>query len=310
MTLSAPPLLPRHIALGKGFVLQLGVGEAVARSSSDGSEITRVPMKAPRAVLALPAGSVLVAALDGSFRFDPGQKRAHAAPRLSLLPGFVLEARRDSQDAVWVLQAPLKKLQRYSLVSQVGLGLESERTLSDYDGGAFTTLRDGSLLYANGDALVHRIGSRESKRLALPAGVGGAWRLTAADRIDRAWLATASGDLVLLEVGARLRVVDTLRTGLLPFDFAATGSRLALVSLSERPGEPRRFALTVYDREGSQLYSHALSVDEVTAEPDWAARVAANKELVIGEDPPRIAVGGPASLRVFDLESGKALFAR
>lgn len=311
-SLAAPPPLPRHIALGKGFVLQIRDGEVVALDSTDGQEITRVPMRAPRAALALPAGSVLVAALEGSYRFDPRQKRGHAVSRLSLLPGFVLEPRRESQEQVWVLQAPQKTLQRYALGPDAGLGLESERVLSDYDGGSFSTLRDGSLLYTsgNGAALVHVAGAGDSKPLALPPGVGAVWRLAAADRVDRAWAVTSSGDVLLLELAAPLRIARTIRTGLAPLDFAATANRFALVSVIERASEPRRFSLHVYSGEGSQIYSHTLGLAEVTAEPDWASHALANREVVVGETPPRVAVGGSASLRVFELESGKELLAR
>jgi hypothetical protein len=300
------------LAFGKGFVLQLAASEALLLDSSDGRELGRVPLRAPRAVVALPAGSVLVAALDASYRFDPGQTRPHAVTRLSLLPGFLLEARRDSQEHVWVLQAPLKQIQRYALDAQVGLGLESARALDAYDGGAFTTLRDGSLLYTaeGGAALVHSTFAGAVKPMRLPGGSDRVWRLAAADRIDRAWVATASGDVLRVEVGARLSVLQTIHTGLVPFDFGATASRFALVSVTEHAGEPRRFSLNVFSGAGAQIYSRALATVEVSADPDWVARASANQELVIGEAPPRIAVGGSSSLRVFELESGRELFAR
>jgi hypothetical protein len=312
LSLAAPTLLPRHIALGKDFALQIGATEAVAWSTSDGREIARVPMKGPRAALGLPAGSVLVAALDASYRFDPGEKRPHPATRLSLLPGFVLEARRGRQDQVWVLQAPLKNLQAYSLnpEGEGGLGIDSERALDDYDGGAFTTLSDGSFLYTHGRELIHRTGARTAKTFTLPESFGAVWRLASADRIDRAWVASAAGELSLVEFGARLRVVRAFHPEAAPFDLATNAKRLALVSVSEPAGEPRRFSLSVYSFDGKRIFSHELSSDAVSADADWVARVTANKEVVIGADPPRVAVGGPSALRVFELDSGRELLSR
>jgi hypothetical protein len=312
MSLAAPSPRPRHLAFGKGFVLQLRASEALLLDSSDGRELARMPVAAPRATVALPAGSVLVAALDASYRFDPGQKRPHDLARLSLLPGFVVEPRRDTQDLIWVLQAPLKRIQRYALEPDAGLGLESERELEHYDGGPFTTLRDGSFLYTarSGSALVHRAGFGGPKALDFPGDVGAIWRLAAADRIDRAWVATSSGVVLLVELGVRLKVVRMIRTGLAPFDFAATASHFALVSLTERSTEPRRFTLSVYSGAGLQLYSHDLGGSEPIASSDWVARIVADKELVLGEAPPRVGIGGPSLLRVFELASGKEMFAR
>lgn len=312
MSLRAPPPSPRHIALGKGFVLHLGRDEAVAFDSTHGTEIARVPIKGPRAALALPAGSVLVAALDGSYRFDPREKTARAATRLSLLPGFILEARRETQEQVWVLQAPLRKLQRYTLTPDAGLGLESERVLPNYDGGAFVTLRDGSLLYTanDGAALVRPRAVGDSPPLPLALGSDRVWRLAAADRVDRAWVATRAGDVLLVEIGARVRVARRIQTGLTPIDFAATTNRFALVSVSERAGEPRQFFVSAYSGEGAQIYSHAVGTADVTAEPNWEAAATAEHELVVGGSPQRLAVGGERSLRVFEFESGRQLFKR
>jgi hypothetical protein len=157
--------------------------------------------------------------------------------------------------------------------------------------------------------LVHGAG-REAKTAAFPPTLGTIWRLAAADRIDRAWVATASGDVLLVDIAARLSVFQVVHTGLVPFDFAAIPSAFALVSVTEQAGQPRRFSLNVFSRAGTQLYSYQLAVAQVTADPDWASRASANEEVVIGEAPPRVAVGGPTSLRVFELHSGKELFAR
>jgi hypothetical protein len=312
LSLAAPPLLPRHLAFGKGFLVQARANETVLRNSTTGEELSRLPLNGPRAVVGVAAGSTLVAALEGSFRFDPGQVRPHKLPRLSLLPGFVIEPRRDRLDVISVLQAPTRTLQRYALKADAPIGLESERQLEDYDGGAFASLSGGNLLYTSrsGTALVQDPGFGKAKPLPLPENFGSVWRLAPAEQINRAWVVTASGELTLVELGARLVILRNIRTGLLPFDFAASKRFLALVSVTEHAAEPRRFTLTVYDRTGSQFYSHALGDAPVTAQPDWVEHASANRELVLGDTPPRVAVGGASTVRVFELASGKELFER
>ena len=309
LSLAAPPLLPRHLAFGKGFVLQVGSSETIVRNSSTGQELARCPLKEPRAATGLPGGSALVLALDGSFRFDPGQTRPHKLSRLSLLPGFVVEPRRDRQDVIWVLQA--KRLQSYSLAADADLGLPSERELPDFDGRAVTTLRDGSLLYTaeEGTALVHSRGFGSPQTYRLP-GAGPIWRLAAADRIDRAWVVRASGEIQLVGLSPRLDVAKLVQTGLKPFDFASSPTGFALVSVREQPGEPREFALHVFTLAGTQTYSHSLGTVPVTSDPDWAAQASKDREVVIGDHPLRVAVGGSHSLRVFDFASGNELFTR
>lgn len=309
-SLAAPPPLARHLAFGKGFIVQINANEAIVRNSTSGDELTRVSLKEPRAAVGLPAGSALVAALDGSYRFDPGQKRPHKLPRLSLLPGFALEPRRDRQDLLWVLQS--QNVQLYALTPDAEPGPETERPLPDYDGRAFTTLRDGSFLYttAEGTALIHSGGFGRPRTFLLPVGSGTVWRLGAADRIDRAWVATVSGDVLLVGLVPRFEVAGVFHTGLGPFDFAGTASGFALVSVREAAEEPRQFSLNVFSRAGQQIYSHALRSIQVTADADWVARASLDEEVVIGEAQARIAVGGANSLRVFELATGKELFAR
>lgn len=309
-SLSAPPPLPRHLAFGKGFVVQARADEAIVLNSSDGSELARVPMKEPRAAVALPAGSVLVAALDGSYRFDPGQKRPHRLPRLSLLPGFVLEPRRDSQESLWVVQAPLRQIQRYLLDPSSSFGFESQADVKGYDGGPFATLSDGSFLYTQDGATLIRARPSVSKvkTFALPQGLGSVWRLAAGDRIDRAWVVLASGDILLVELAVRLRVVRSIHTGLRPFDFAATEKALIMVSVKEPADGPRAFSLHVFSVVGAQIYSQALDTVEVTAEVDWQSAASTEQEVAVSSSPPRIAVGGATSLCLFELASGTKLF--
>lgn len=309
LSLAAPPLLPRHLAFGKGFVVQVGAAETIVRSSSTGEELARVPLREPRAATGLPGGSALVLTLDGSFRFDPGQARPHKLSRLSLLPGFVIESRRDRQDTLWVLQA--NRLQSYSLAPDTEIALPNERELPAFDGRAFTTLRDGSLLYTtdDGSAVVHSggFGPLHTYRLPGPAPI---WRLAAADRIDRAWVARASGEVQLVGLSPRLEVAKVIHTNVKPFDFAGSPNGFAVVSVRERAGEPREFSLNVFTTVGTQTYSHTLGTVPVTSDPDWASQASADKEVVLGEHPLRIAVGGARSLRVFDFADGTELFTR
>lgn len=309
ISLAAPPMLPRHLAFGKGFIVHVGKREAAVYDTNNGELLTRAPLKEPRGAIALPAGSVLVASLDASFRFDPGQRRPHKQARLSLLPGFVLEPRRDRQDFLWVLQS--RTLQLYSLEANFQIGPSSERSLPGYDGVAFTTLLDGNLLYTTrgGRALVYSLGTGKNQILPLPAEFNPVWRLAAAERIDHAWAVSTTGDVLRVDLASRSRVREPIHTRLAPFDFAATGKYLALVSVQESAG-PRQFALTVLSSSGERLWSNDLDAIPVTAGPDWEAGASEGHEVVVGDVPPRVAVGGPNLVQVFDLATGRELFRR
>jgi len=310
LPLAAPAPRLRHLAFGSGFLLQLREAEARLVNSNDGSVIANVALAGPRAALGLPGGSVLACASDASYRFDPGQRTAHRGTRVSLLPNSLLEPSRESQEFLWVIEPSLGNAVRYAFATKE-FGVEATRTLPGYDGKALTTLLDGAFLYTSSQGLVRTLASRTTS-LALPSGVGRIWRLLPADRVDRAWAVTDSGEAILLELGARARVVRRFQTSSdgAPFDVAAVPGTLAMVSVHEAVREPRSFVLNTYSATGTRIKSYILAgVRADDASEDWAKRVSIDREVAITTHPPRVAVGGPTELRLFDLASGDEIVA-
>jgi len=303
--MAAPSPSFRRIAFGRGFLVQLRAAAVVLRASDDGRELAIVPIAAHAAV-PLPFGSVLVVGAAGSYRFDPGRREPVELPHISLLPGSELHPSRESAEHVWVVEPALRQVLRYTLAPDAGLGLERQLSFATHDGRAFTTLLDGSFLFTTSDGLARTAPGGAPRRLAWPENLGAPWRLLAGDHVGRAWVANAAGDLVLVELAARARVVRTVSTGLRPFDFAATRSTLALVSVEE--SAERRFSLDVYTSAGSHRFRVALPVARAGGEPDWFARIAADQQVALTEDPPRVAVGGPGRLSLFDSNTGAARF--
>ena len=166
-----------------------------------------------------------------------------------------------------------------------------------------TTLADAALLYTAGRSLVRVLGAKRTK-FSLPNDVERIWRLAAGERADRTWAVTNNGEAFLLELAGRIRVVRHFATVGAPFDFAASKSAIALVSISEGSGEGRTFVLNVYSATGTQRNSYSLGSVGESSGPDWAAQASRDRELVVAEHPPRVAVGGSTALRLFDLASG------
>jgi hypothetical protein len=287
------------LAFGAGFLLQLRDADARLVSSSDGSVIATVPLAGPRAVIGLPGGSVLVSASDASYRFDPGQQRAHRVARLSLLPSSLLEPSRESAEHVWVIEPSLGNATRYAFASKE-FAVEATRVLPGYDGKALTTLRDGAFLYTSSTGLVRLFAGR-ALTYSPPPEAAQVWRLLPADRLDQAWYVTVTGEALLLELGVRARVRRRFLTEGGPFDVGVARGALALISVYERPQETRRFVLNLYSATGTQVKSYPLGSAIASDENDWAARVSSDHELAVSERPPRVAVGGSSSLRLFDI---------
>jgi hypothetical protein len=199
----------------------------------------------------------------------------------------------------------LRNAIRYSIASKE-FGVEATRELPGFDGRALTTLLDGAFLYTSAAGLVRLFAGR-SITFPLPHDVGRVWRLLPAERIDQAWYVTQEGEAFLLELGAHARIRRRFRShdgegG--PFDFAVAHGTLAFLSVYESPQEPRRFVLNLYSATGTQTKSHQLGSVTHSEDSDWATRISRDHELAITGSPPRVAVGGPSSLRLFNTVAG------
>lgn len=308
LSLVAPAPAPRRVAFGRNFLVWARTDGVKLLDSRDGRELSSTAIREPRAAVALPGGSVLVAGIERSFRFDPGRTAPVAQNRLSLLPGAELLRSYESLEFVWVAQPALRVALQYALGADAGLGVAAESTLPDHDGRSITVLRDGRLLFTAGREIIRLSASGRPHRFAVPDSLLGVFRVLPARRLDRCWLLTETGELVLFELTGKGRVVRSVRTPPGPFDIAADPERIALVSVSLPNVAPRRFALSLFDHEGELRWSVPLRTLPASLDADWAVRVMADKQVVLGETPQRVAVGGPEQLEVFDANTGARLF--
>lgn len=308
LSLAAPPPTFRHLAFGAGFLVQLRDASVRLIKSADGIQIAEVPLESPRAAVPLPAGSVLVCGRDECQRFDPGQPKPHRLGRVSLLPDAILEPSRETAQRLWVIEPTFAHAVRYSL-SESSSEVESTRAFPGYDRGAITTLLDGAFLYSSASSLVRALGAN-SKTHPLPDGIERAWRLLPAERPDRAWVITAHGVAFLLQIAAKATIVRRFTTDGEPFDAAASKACVALVSIRDPGNKERSFVLNTYSTAGTQTYSYSLGSLHENTDPDWAASASRDREVAVSETPPRVAVGGRSTLRLFDLTSGDEIVAR
>lgn len=307
LPLVAPDKPPRTLAFGKGFLVQAQGDVVRVLDDTSGEELVRAPIEAPRGVVPLPGGSVLVAGLDASFRFDPKQEVPHRRQRLSLLPNAELVQHPNDLESVWVVEPSTRRLMRYALNADAGLGIAATLDVGAFDGRAVTQLRDGRFLLTSRDGLVVVGPGSTQRTLGMPPEIESLWRLLPATRIDCAWVVTEHGRFVLVALEARARVLRSVETGLAPFDVAATPERIALVSVT-RPPEPRRFRLHVYTAAAEPLFAADLPAAPPGTGEDWARAIIADKQVVLRDNPPRVAVGGPSAVSVFDAATGERLF--
>ncbi|HET9931041.1 MAG TPA: hypothetical protein VFQ35_10150 [Polyangiaceae bacterium] len=308
LPLAAPSPTFRHLAFGSGFLVQLRDASVRLLKSADGSAIAEVPLARPRVAVALPAGSVLACGSDECQRFDPGQVKPHRLGRISLLPDAILEPSRETQERVWVIEPTFARAVRYTLGEPTS-EVESTSELPGYDRGAITTLADGAFLYTAGQSVVRALG-RARRAMPLPDGVARPWRLLPAERADRAWVISAQGEAFLLELTGRAHVLRRFATEGHPFDVASAKAALALVSIHEDQAEERTFVLNLYSAAGTQTKSYLLGKVGESADPEWAAMASRDREVVLAERPPRVAVGGSTALRLFELVSGDEIVTR
>jgi hypothetical protein len=278
-------------------------------NSKTGEEIAQLPVASPRAALALPGGSVLLAGLEASVRVDPHQRIGRTLDRLSLLPGAELLADPRSPHALWMVDYRLGRLSRHIFDAEGGVSRGAEIEVPGAR-EAFTVLRGGDLLFASGTRLMHVRPGGKLHELELPTTAAPVWRVLPAHRLDQAWLVTPTGVLTLVDLAARARVVRSLSTGLLPFDIAALDQHIAILSVSAPGLTPIRFSLYLWDAKSAPRLVEELPSSHLSATPDWLNEVTADKLLALGGEPLRVAIGGPHSVRVYEVGSGERLFVR
>jgi hypothetical protein len=265
-----------------------------------GFEADTQPLEGPRAALEVPGGSIVIVAERRTLRLDPGAKEATVLARTPFLPGSELVPELRDSKKFWVRQRTTRALVRYELALGEHLLLPNEGVvaLPENAEGAFTTLRDGSFIYATAEGLEVRLPEGKARRFALEAEYR-PWRLLPGPRIDEVWAITPRGGVRLYRVLDRLYRVLEFENGRAPFDAAASEHRLAVLGVVEGK-EQREFGLKVFDKSGELELAHEVGADRATSSDDWAARVL-EREVVVHDEPPLVALSDPAGLRVFEV---------
>lgn len=307
-----PPARRGHvprIVFGKGVVARLRVSDLQVFDVADFRLLETVAVDAPRAVLALADGALLVVAGQGLLRWEPG-KHVLVPSRLVLLPGAAVYADARAADLIWVFDGASSPptLSSFRLGPGASGVLLPEQVIQIAlpRSGTFGVTREGVWLYLSGGH-AERFGPSGARLppLNVPASVAPAWLLPAR-RLDQGVLLTEAGEAsrVLLSPSFKSLARVELMCPVVAADVGNDGELFAAVVVS---GAGPRFSLVLRDKELAPLVQEPLVSEPPTGQPDWVERVTRNQEVVVAPRQPRIAVGGPDRLTIFD-ERGTVLF--
>ncbi|MEB2312854.1 MAG: hypothetical protein OZ921_09620 [Sorangiineae bacterium] len=312
--LRVPPrrVAAERLAFSGARLAQLAADALVLRDAKSGAELARLPVDAPRSVVASIDGGFIVAAESAVYRLDPKAKALARLPRVTLFPESALFADRREPSAFWVLHTIDPTLYRYDVPDGAVPALLAPAdfvSLPGYAGGAFAALADGSFAYATSRGLERVFPKGKERDYGASEGGAVVWRLLAARRQDQVWAILADGRAELVDLsGPRQRVVRRLALGSTPFDVASSDDTLAVVRVVEAAGAPRRWHLDVYDASGEKRLEAPLPPDPpISAGDDWVRRVTSDRSVVLAPKATEVAVGGPGSLALWDVKTGRAI---
>jgi hypothetical protein len=309
LSVAAPEWQAQPLAFGRHLLLRVVPDKFETFSVPDFKLAYERPLPGAIAVGELAFGSLLVAGQSGAFRVDPGAKQPTLVPHVLLMPGTLLVPERRDPALGWAVQRGTRVLSRHRLrgARDAAPGSGDVITPEGYEGGAFTVLRDGAVLYRSNDGVRRGMPGARSRpfRPSLEP-----WRLLPGRRIDQAWAVTAEGAVELWQLTDRVVVVKSFALGAPPFDVAASEQHLAAVVVDERKDTPRRFRLLVFTNEGERLLEQPLPEGPAPVGENWAELAVRDRYVAISETDPFVAVGGPGSLSVFRLPEGAKVFQR
>jgi hypothetical protein len=314
-----PPPRSTHaprIAFGRGVLGQLTPDSLRVFDGVDFGLLATEPLESPRALLALADGSLLAIGARSMLHWEREKKHAKVFPRPVLLPGAHLYADAQRRDRFWVVdvegnagdsQGP-GLLHGYSLQPSDAPLLLPEETieLTSPRGGVFGVTREGTWLYVTaGHGERFSPGGLRLSSLRLGDSAPPTWLLPAR-RLDQSLWLQDSGQVSRVLVSPTYK---SLGGAQLPgkagdADVGDDGQLLAVVVVT---GEGPRFELLVLDQKLAQQGWVALPSDEPTGNDDWGKVVTENQSVAVARLEPRIAVGGPLRLTIWDGE-GKQLF--
>jgi hypothetical protein len=297
------------LAFGNGRLGQITAGALTVRDAATYRVELKLDLDKPRAVAALADGSLFCPAEKRTLRLLGHDQKARVYPPIPILPGSQIFGDRVDAERVWSISASGKTLFGY------GLGQEKSELLSpkewvELDGfnrQAFGSLRDGSFIYSTDSGFTRVRGAR--KKEPIKANSTDIVRLLPGSRPDTVWLVRLDRRASLHGlVGGKLARLETVNLEADPFDADSAGRFLAVLELDQPSDAPWTFVLEVFDVSGKRQFREALPTAE-SLDQDWIERLTENRGLALSSDPPRVAIGGPTALTVFDARNGTKVFA-
>lgn len=295
------------IAFGKGRLGRLTRGGLETIDTSHFDHVVHVAMGTVTGLVAMADGSFVATGRDGIYRLLPADDRARSFAPAPLTSGAALLPDRTNPDRFWVLPPGLTLLAYDAVPSTDVVSLPAEWVdLPDYDRRALGSLRDGAFLYTTDGAFERFYGEGEHQKVSIsPDGV---FEVLPGSRPDTVWVArhdqTVTLYLLVEDKATRLSRVKLEEPA---FEMAAAGKYLASLELREPDDAPWRFVLEVFDVGGRRVVRAELPADESLGE-DWLARLARDRNLAVSAEPDLVAVGGPTSLEVFEIATGRRVF--
>jgi len=300
---------PFALAFGKGRLGQLNEDGLTVRDSATYRVTQKLALEKPRAVAALADGSLFCPGERRTLRLLSHDEKPLVYPPITLLPGSQVFGDRVDPERVWSVAAFGKTLFGYSLAETKGelLGPTEWIELDGFDHHTLASLRDGSFMYTteSGFSRFHRAGKKEP----VQTNSTDVFRMLPGSRPDTVWLLRLDRRVSLHSlVGGKLARLETVTLEADPFDADSAGGLLAVLELDQPSDAPWTFVLEVFDVSGKRRFREALPTTE-SLEEDWVERLTENRGLALSADPPRVAIGGPTALTVFDVQKGTKVFA-
>lgn len=283
--------------------------------SEDFHELLREPLDQPRAVLARADGAVL--ALGGSqLRYwQPGWKHTKSLLRPLVLPDVELYADGQQADRLWLFDArpgsgPTTLVSYRLTEGEAGIPLpEQTIELASPRGGVVGTTREGVWLYLTPGMQERRgAGGARLAGVTLPADQQLPIWVLPTRRLDQALWADEQGEL------SRVLVSPTFKRLGKPVSLAgrpytlAVGDEGRLLAAVVVTGPGPSFELELRDAELRPLARVALPHEQPTGADDWVRVVTENQQLAADPRAPRVVVGGPQRLSIFDAQGQKLFF--
>ncbi len=319
------------LAFGKGVFGQLTKDAFRLFDGDDFQLLGSEPLEGPRSLLALADGALLAVGATVMLRWEPGTKRPTRLPKPMLLPQARLYPDAQQPDLIWVFDGGLYKggqsadLSKYRLPGRDAEPAAQSSVLLPETSvafglprfGAFGTTREGVWLYvASGDiqdmgagvALrVERLspGGLRLPGLKLAERPRPTWVLPAR-RLDQSLWVEASGRVTRVLASPTYKQLQAV-TLAGRVEAAASGDEGRLLALVEVTGPGPRFELELLNQALAPIARVVLAADAPTGVDGWERVVTENQAVVVAAREPKVAVGGPGRVTIFDAQ-GRQIF--